>query len=201
MSQRYAGAVSFAALCHEGQVRKGSNTPYIAHPLAVSAKVISFGGDEDQAIAALLHDVVEDCGVTPGFIRRTFGPKVGEIVGAATDGVPDASGKKMPWAARKEAYLAKLETEDAGALLVVMCDKLDNAESIAFDLDGPPGLTVFDRFKASASQTAWYYATAADLAYRRQRDLPPGLVLRLVAAATRISAGARLFNEVREPAL
>lgn len=194
ITHRYAEAAAFAAQCHHGQVRKGAGTPYIAHPMAVSALVLAFGGDEDQAIGALLHDVVEDCGVTYGEIRRRFGGFVAEIVGYATDGVPDGAGRKEPWKKRKTAYLEQLLDDPAPALLVIACDKLNNAESIAADLDGEAGVAVFERFTATAAETAWYYREIAGIMIVRGADLPPDLVARMVRAVARIQRGA---EEVR----
>jgi (p)ppGpp synthase/HD superfamily hydrolase len=89
----YARALAFAARAHEGQVRKSASTPYIYHPVSVSALVLQFGGDEAQAIGGLLHDVVEDCGVTYTTITDQFGHRVAAIVEGCTDGEPDAQGK------------------------------------------------------------------------------------------------------------
>jgi GTP pyrophosphokinase len=97
--------------------------------------VLENGGDEDQAIAGLLHDVLEDAGPEhTAAIRERFGERVLAIVDACTDGTPDATGKKTPWRERKQAYLEHLETIDADALLVSACDKLHNARAIAMDL-------------------------------------------------------------------
>ena len=109
LTENFSSAVSLAAQAHAGQVRKGSSIPYIAHPLGVASLVLEFGGDEEQAIAGLLHDVIEDGGAQfreP--IQRLFGDRVLAMVETCTDGVPDASGKKEPWQERKERYLAHL---------------------------------------------------------------------------------------------
>lgn len=185
----YAQAVRFAVAAHDGQVRKGSNTPYIGHPMAVSALVIQYGGDEDQAVAALLHDVVEDCGVSLDFLAGAFGDKVADIVDAATDGVPDATGRKLAWKERKEAYIAGVPAKAAEALLVVACDKVHNAEAIVADF-AEVGAEVFDRFTAGPKEVAWYYAA---LAYELcKRDLPLGLKWRLTQAAGKIKTHAAL---------
>jgi (p)ppGpp synthase/HD superfamily hydrolase len=138
-------------------VRKGTAIPYISHPIAVSALAIEHGASEAQAIAALLHDVLEDCGANHGpVIAERFGADVLRIVEGLTDGTPDASGKKPPWRQRKEAYLAHLETADPETVLVSACDKLHNALAIADD-HRAIGDAVFDRFSEPKSSTIWYY--------------------------------------------
>jgi (p)ppGpp synthase/HD superfamily hydrolase len=165
---RYADAVRFAADAHFGQVRKGTAIPYIIHPLTVSALVVEFGGDEDQAIAGLLHDVVEDCEVSPLTLSDRFGARVAAIVEGCTDGVPDQLGVKAPWRERKERYLAHLEQEPQDTLLVSACDKLHNARCIVSDTR-LIGQEVFDRFTASREQVIWYYCRLAGVFERRLR--------------------------------
>jgi len=164
---RFNQALALAAEAHAGQIRKGTqNTqglavPYITHPVAVAALVVRYGGDEDQAIAGLLHDVLEDGGpqwAEP--IEAKFGARVLSIVQACTDGVPDATGKKPPWKERKVAYLAHLAKSPDDSLLVSACDKLHNLTCIVDDLR-ELGDAVFDRFTASKEQTVWYYTELA----------------------------------------
>lgn len=153
---RLSRAFEYARAAHGAQCRKGTNIPYISHLMSVSALVMEYGGDEDQAIAGLLHDIVEDCGpLHEAVIRETFGNRVADIVVACSDGVRDASGNKPPWRARKERYLSHLETADDDTLLVSACDKLHNARAIATDL--ARGHDVFARFTASREETLWYY--------------------------------------------
>ncbi len=163
LSERFSAAVTLAAQAHATQVRKGSGVPYIAHPLGVASLVLEFGGDEEQAMGGLLHDVIEDGGphyIQP--IREQFGERVLAIVEACTDGVPDASGDKGPWKHRKERYLAHLAEASADALLVSCADKLYNARAILDDLLDPTvGKTVFQRFSASQQETLWYYSELA----------------------------------------
>ena len=129
-------ALDYAADAHQTQARKGSTIPYLSHLLGVSSLVIEYGGDEDQAIAGLLHDAIEDCGAKhEAIISDRFGPRVARIVRACTDA---DSFPKPPWRARKEAYLRHLETADRDALLVSCCDKLHNARTIVTDLRGGP---------------------------------------------------------------
>jgi (p)ppGpp synthase/HD superfamily hydrolase len=122
--------------------------------MSVSALVLEHGGDQEQAVAALLHDVVEDCGAEhEAMIARDFGPRVAAIVRACTDAdtLP-----KPPWRARKEAYIAHLAEVPTEALLVSACDKLHNARSIVADLEalGPAMMT---RFTGGLDGTLWYY--------------------------------------------
>lgn len=157
LSEKYSEAVDYAAMAHAEQLRKGTTIPYISHPIAVSALVIEHGGNEVQAIAGLLHDVLEDCG--PGHapkIARRFGLDVLRIVEGLTDGVPDASGEKPEWRERKETYLAHLKNADLDIVLVSACDKLHNATAIADD-HAEIGGEVFERFSRPKSDTIWYY--------------------------------------------
>lgn len=160
-SDRYANALAYAATIHAGQVRKGTTIPYVSHLLSVSARVWTHGGDEDQAIAGLLHDAIEDVGAEQRpIIEQKFGARVVHIVNGCTDA--DVT-PKPPWRQRKEAYLQHLAQANADTLLVSACDKLDNAEAIVRDLQDPAiGATVFDRFNASRKQTLWYYTSLRD---------------------------------------
>jgi (p)ppGpp synthase/HD superfamily hydrolase len=158
MTPRFTRAIALAARAHEGQNRKGTPIPYITHPVAVSGLVAQFGGDEDQQIAGLLHDVLEDGG--PQYaneIERDFGPRVLTIVKGCTDGTPDAKGNKAPWAERKQVYLAHLAGSQPDVLMVSGCDKLHNARAILEDLVAV-GLGVFERFSAKKEGTLWYYS-------------------------------------------
>lgn len=154
---RFDQALQLATEAHAGQVRKSTDIPYITHPVAVSELIRKYGGDEDQAIAGLLHDVLEDGG--PQYrepIKAHFGERVLGMVEACTDGVPDATGNKPPWKARKVAYLEHLSESAGDALLVSACDKLHNMQSILSDRRDI-GDKVFDRFTASKAETLWYY--------------------------------------------
>lgn len=169
LTEKFSDAVTLAAQAHATQVRKGSLIPYIAHPLGVASLVLEFGGDEEQAIAGLLHDVIEDGGpkyIQP--IREHFGARVLGIVEACTDGVPDANGNKGPWKQRKEKYLAHLAMMPMDALLISACDKLYNARAILDDLLDPAvGNEVFNRFNASTKETLWYYNELAKVIAER----------------------------------
>jgi (p)ppGpp synthase/HD superfamily hydrolase len=168
MTPRYTQALTLAATAHEGQNRKSTRIPYITHPVAVAALVASYDGDEDQQIAALLHDVLEDGGpqwAAP--IQAQFGERVLSMVQACTDGVPDITGVKPPWKERKVAYLAHLAGAPDDVLLVSACDKLHNILAIAHDLDHI-GSAVFGRFNAGQDQVLWYYEQLADIFTARQ---------------------------------
>lgn len=159
-------AFSLAAELHASQVRKMTAIPYISHLMAVSGLVMEFGGDTDQAIAALLHDAVEDAPDAEEAIRRAtlirerFGDHVALIVQGCTDGTPDAHGRKDNWRTRKEAYLSHLQATSPDILLVSCADKLHNARAIVSDLR-LIGAAVFERFTAGRDGTLWYYSQLA----------------------------------------
>lgn len=175
MTPRFTRAIHLAASAHEGQRRKGTPIPYITHPVAVAGLVAQFGGDEDQQIAGLLHDVLEDGG--PHFapvIANDFGPRVLAIVEGCTDGTPDEAGKKAPWEDRKRAYLEHLAEADDDVLLVSGCDKLSNARAILDDLLAI-GPAVFERFTAKQAGTLWYYRELARIFTERQAPMAVAL--------------------------
>lgn len=159
-SARYSDALSWAATLHASQLRKGSGHPYVAHLLSVSSLIWRDGGSEDEAIAGLLHDAIEDQGVTKQQIAARYGDRVAHIVDLCTD----AEGSpKPPWRARKEAHLAKLaRVSDLDVLRVVAADKLDNALSVLGDHDAI-GAKIWDIFTGGREGTAWYYAQMAAL--------------------------------------
>jgi len=157
---RFAAALDYACRQHHGQRRKGSDSPYITHPLAVASLIGDYGGSEDQAIAGLLHDVMEDCGVARQDIAERFGEPIAAIVAACTD---TTQKPKPPWRPRKEAYVAHLRDQPAHIKLVVACDKLHNAQSILRDRRrASVGETVWDRFSATRDDVRWYYGAVVD---------------------------------------
>ena len=163
LTDKIAQALALAVEAHDGQNRKGTTIPYIAHPMGVASIALDHGADEEQAMAALLHDAVEDGGAEYAErIRTKFGDRVADIVAGCTDGVPDASGRKPPWQARKQAYLDHLKLASDDVLLVSSSDKLHNARAIVEDLLNI-GQRVFDRFSASKEQTLWYYESLAQI--------------------------------------
>jgi (p)ppGpp synthase/HD superfamily hydrolase len=159
-------AFNFAAEKHAGQTRKASTIPYIAHLMGVASLVLEFGGDEDLAIAALLHDVVEDCGGAPLLkeVKRRFGPRVAKIVEGCTDA--DTS-PKPPWRERKETYIQHLKTADAETRMVSAADKLNNVRSILSDYR-EVGESVWERFNGGRDGTLWYYRALLDEFLRRK---------------------------------
>ncbi len=160
LGARFLRAFAFAAEKHSGQTRKASTIPYIAHLMGVTSLVLEAGGDEDCAIAALLHDVVEDCGGAPMLkeVRRRFGNRVAHIVEGCTDADVDP---KPPWRERKEEYIGHLKTADADTRLVSAADKLNNVRSIISDYRAL-GESVWSRFKGGRDGTLWYYRTLRD---------------------------------------
>ena len=179
---RLASAMGYAALIHGTQKRKGTTIPYVSHLMSVSALVMEFGGDEDQAVAGLLHDALEDCGPEhEKVIRANWGSRVAKIVQDCTDGVPDADGKKADWHTRKRNYLEHLLSVDCDTLLVSACDKLHNARAIVSDLLA--GHDVFARFKAGRDGTLWYYQNLAETFSSRFGNTAP-VARELTAAVT-----------------
>lgn len=167
LTDRFERALVYATQIHGSQVRKGTTIPYIAHLLAVAATVIEYGGDEELAIAALLHDSVEDQG-GPGRlhdVRNRFGERVAKVVAACSDSLADiASGeRKAPWRERKEAYIAHLRAADHDILQVSLADKVHNARSILRDLrKAYAGEAIWSRFSQPKGETIWYYENLAD---------------------------------------
>lgn len=160
-SARIAEAVALATNLHGEQTRKATGIPYLSHLLGVAGLVMEHGGDEEQTIAGLLHDAVEDAGAhAEALIREQFGERVTRIVLACTDGVHDAQGEKGDWQTRKQRYLEHLTDAPAEVLLVSGCDKLHNARAIVSDLH-TQGPAMFSRFNAGQAGTLWYYEQLA----------------------------------------
>lgn len=155
LTSRFEGAIVFAFRLHAKQFRKGSDISYVSHILGVTALVIEDGGDEDQAIAALLHDAVEDQGGLEmlDLIREKYGARVANIVDGCTDAytIP-----KPPWKQRKVRYLEHLKEANEDVLRVSLADKLHNAYSLLKDLDRS-GNEVWARFNGGMDGTLWYY--------------------------------------------
>jgi len=148
-------ALAYAARLHGRQVRKRTQRPYIGHLLSVTSIVIEYGGNEEMAIAALLHDAVEDQGGLPRLreIRKKFGKRVAHIVDGCTDSYTEP---KPPWLDRKRAYVKRLADESAEVRLVSAADKLSNARETLYELR-VHGDVVFDRFAGKKEGTLWYY--------------------------------------------
>jgi len=160
LTDRYADALAFSFALHREQARKGSNVPYFAHLIGVSSLVLEYGGDEEAAIAALLHDAAEDQGgrATLAQIEQRFGPAVSAIVEACSDSLDTP---KPPWRERKRRYLDHLGTAPHKAQLVAACDKLYNARAILSDYL-QVGESVWTRFTGGREGTLWYYQSVAN---------------------------------------
>jgi GTP pyrophosphokinase len=160
LGPRFKRALLFATRKHASQTRKGGSVPYISHLLGVAGLVLEAGGDEDLAIAALLHDVAEDCGGIPMLnqVRRRFGKRVAHIVEGCSDVFTTP---KPPWRERKEPYLKHLRTADADTRLVSAADKLHNARSVLADYR-EFGEQIWERFQGKREGTLWYYRALVD---------------------------------------
>ncbi len=155
LTARFREALLFAAQLHARQFRKGRPVPYIAHLMAVCSLVLEYGGNEDQAIAALLHDAVEDQGGAAA--RKRILDLFGERVAGIVDGCSDSDQTpKPPWQQRKEAYLAHLREAGEETRLVSLADKVHNARSILADYR-QMGERVWARFRGGKEGTLWYY--------------------------------------------
>jgi (p)ppGpp synthase/HD superfamily hydrolase len=163
LTHRFVDALGYSAELHLRQRRKGKGQPYVGHLLGVAAIVIQHGGGEDEAIAALLHDAVEDQGGLPrlGEIREKFGERVAHIVDGCTDSY-EVSGEKLEWGERKRAYIEKVAHESADVRLVSAADKLANARDILSDFR-EQGDAIFNRFKGRKQGTLWYYRTLVNV--------------------------------------
>jgi GTP pyrophosphokinase len=167
LGKRFEEAFAYAVEVHRAQRRKGTEIPYVAHPMAVAAIALEHGASEDQAIAALLHDVVEDGGGEPrrAEIRARFGAAVADIVDGCTDTAEDP---KPPWRPRKERYVAHLASAPPAVRLVSAADKLHNARALLADLRAL-GDALWSRFTGGKDGTLWYYR-ALVTAFRAHGD-------------------------------
>lgn len=176
-TDRISAAFALAALVHEKQKRKSTDIPYISHPMAVAAQVSVWGGSEDQFIAALLHDVVEDGGAQyMPVIEEHFGKHVLDLVMACSDAAPQRGQPKGAWIERKEKYIANLRSAADEVLLISAADKWHNLASILADAK-QLGEVVFDRFirqdferTDKKKMVLWYYKEL--LAVYRERNVP-----------------------------
>ena len=186
LTERFTAALTLACLLHRTQARKGTQIPYVSHLLAVAALALEYGADEDEAIAAVLHDAVEDQGgrSTLDFINWCFGDRVAAIVQQCSDAdvLP-----KPPWKGRKELYLAHLEDVGPSTLLVSACDKLHNARAILADLR-TVGDAIWGRFNGGRDGTLWYYRSLIKV-FRRRSPGPRGKEL--------VAELERVFKEVK----
>jgi (p)ppGpp synthase/HD superfamily hydrolase len=162
LTERFEEAFALACRLHRLHLRKSSSVPYLSHLMSVAALVLEDGGDEDEAIAALLHDALEDAAdqITGEELERQFGPQVRAIVEACTDTPPEyAGGEKPDWKSRKTRYIQQVKTARV-AHRVSLADKVHNARSIIRDRT-VVGEAVWDRFRADREETLWYYRELA----------------------------------------
>lgn len=180
LTSRFEEALIFATHLHASQLRKDTEIPYIAHLLSVASLVITHGGNEDEAIAALLHDSIEDQGVTAASLETRFGKTVADIVEACTDA--DVT-PKPPWRARKEKYLSHLAAASPSVKLVAAADKLDNLRAIIADFRmlGP---ALWTRFNAGYEDQVWYFRGCA----KAVQGAPASLVKELEAAVQQLES-------------
>ena len=167
LGPRFLRAFLFAAEKHAGQTRNASTIPYIAHLKGVTSLVLEAGGDEDLAIAALLHDVVEECGGAPMLkeVHRRFGGRVAKVV----DGCTDADTfPKPPWRERKETYIKQVETASVPVLLIMVADKLQNGRALLrrLKLQGAMGWG-----SPSREEKVWYFQCLVEAMQRRLTQL------------------------------
>ena len=186
-SERIIDAMAAAAQIHARQKRKATEIPYLSHLLGTCSIALEYGATEDEAIAALLHDAIEDGQPTAAARAAvwSFGGEVGRIVGGCTDA---DTHPKPPWRERKEAYLRSLATKDHSVLLVSASDKLHNARSIVRDRRGV-GEVVWDRFKVPKRETVWYYRSLVT-AYSANPAHNPALVAELDRTVAEMEAPA-----------
>ncbi len=168
LSDRFCDALVYAARLHRTQKRKLSGAPYLSHLLRVAGIALEYGADEDEAIAALLHDAVEDQGGTRTLeeIRGRFGPRVAEIVAGCSD---TAEWPKPPWRERKEGYLARLREASPSIRLVSACDKLDNVRSLVSGYYAR-GESLWGQFKGGRDGTLWYHRSVVEVLKRAGAD-------------------------------
>ncbi|MGA8149656.1 MAG: HD domain-containing protein [Terriglobales bacterium] len=196
LTRRFEQALLFATRKHAGQIRKGTPAPYISHLIGVAGLVLEAGGDEDLAIAALLHDVVEDCGGAPMLkeVRRCFGKRVAHVVEGCTDTDQDP---KPPWRERKKSYIRHLRIADSDVHLVSAADKLHNLRHIMTDYR-EEGEKIWERFSGKREGTRWYYRTLLKEFQRRKPNRVVNELARVVKELEAVSGGNRLAGGRRK---
>jgi (p)ppGpp synthase/HD superfamily hydrolase len=194
LSDRFNEALVYAATLHRDQARKGTQIPYVSHLLAVAALVIENGGNEAQAIAALLHDAFEDQGIDKADeIRSKFGEAVLAVVMACTDATVPKGVEKPPWRERKESYIERVEHEPAAMKLVSAADKLHNARAILADYRDL-GEKLWERFNGGKDGTLWYYRSLVE-AFRGSGEA--GGLRRLVEELDRVVSDLERLARVK----
>jgi (p)ppGpp synthase/HD superfamily hydrolase len=192
LSPKFQKALAYATRIHSGQLRKKTRIPYVAHILGVTAIALEYGADETEAIGALLHDAVEDCGGARRLrdIERRFGKAVAKIVDGCTD--TDQT-PKPPWLQRKKAYIAHVRHAPQGTQLVSASDKLHNVRAtlMEYRLDGEK---VWDRFKGGKEGTLWYYRTLANTFHGRRVETLRQELDRAVTELERLANHGRIVE-------
>lgn len=194
LSNRFERALIIANQLHYYQKRKATNAPYISHLMSVASLVVENGGDEDQAIAALLHDAAEDQGglETLSLIRSHFGERVAGIVAGCSDTFQTP---KPPWKVRKEGYLAELQTADSAIVLVSLADKLHNARSL-LALYLSIGERVWERFNGGKEGMLWYYRSLVEI-FQERSDSQMVDELKGIISEIELLAGGSFNNKVK----
>lgn len=190
LTDRFDDALIFAHALHRSQVRKGNGTPYVAHLLAVAGIALEFGANEDEAIAALLHDAVEDQGgaATLTTIRERFGNDVAEIVAECSE--DEELEIQFGWRRRKEHAVARVSGLSTSARLVSVADKLHNARALLSDYRDQ-GETLWERFNGGREGSLWYYRAMTE-AFREAGALsgPVNELDRVVSELERLAGAA-----------
>jgi (p)ppGpp synthase/HD superfamily hydrolase len=191
ITDRFADALSYAEHLHRNQTRKGKDIPYVAHLMAVCATVLEWGGDEDTAIAALLHDAVEDQGgvETLEAIQGRFGDRVAGIVAACTDSMAADKENKAPWRERKEHHVARLADAGIEVALVTAADKLHNLTAMIRDVRRD-GTETLRRFNASPEQLLWYQRSVAEALAQHRGKVPVDELEEAIAVLTKVIGGS-----------
>jgi GTP pyrophosphokinase len=187
LTDRFRQALDYAFELHCHQDRKGSGVPYISHLLGVAGLVMEDNGDEDESIAALLHDAVEDQGglETLEAIRQRFGERVAGIVMGCSDCYETP---KPPWKERKKAYLAHLKLAEPSVMKVSLADKIHNARDIlmGYHRVGPQ---IWDRFRGGRDGSLWYFRQLVCVFRERRSDPFVDELERVVIELEALAAG------------
>ena len=173
IGSRFAAAVEFAIDAHQGDVRKGTTIPYLSHLLQVAGLVLEYGGTEEEAIGAMLHDAAEDAGgeAMLAEIESRFGSVVESIVRENSDSLTESKEAKAPWRQRKEAYVFAISHKSESACLVSICDKIHNCRSLIADTRNH-GEVHWQRFNAGKDEVFWYYSSLLEAFAGRLADAP-----------------------------
>ena len=190
LTQRFDDACAYARYVHRDQVRKGTDIPYISHLLGVASLVLEAGGDEDQVIAALLHDTAEDHGGQARLddIEKRFGKRVADIVVGCSDTLENP---KPSWRTRKEKYLDHLKTANKDVRKVSLADKLHNARTILLDLRAK-GEKTWERFAGKKDGTLWYYHGLVEVFQAGEPSPQVDELARVVGQIERLAGDDRL---------